>query len=155
MKNKAINFMIVAMLMTGTIITGCQSPKKKEENADAKVQDAITELNEAEKEAAEIAKKTAETEEWKTFKVESQEKIRKNEERIAELKVKKQKSGKLLDPLYEKRIETLEQKNKELNAKLNTYEKEPSDWETFKREFNHDIDELGQALKDFTVDNKK
>jgi len=28
------------------------------------------------------------------------------------------------------------------------------EWETFKREFNHDMDELGKALKDLTVDNK-
>jgi len=30
-----------------------------------------------------------------------------------------------------------------------------SDWQSFKREFNHDMDELGHSLKDFTVDNKK
>ena len=30
-----------------------------------------------------------------------------------------------------------------------------SNWESFKREFNHDMDEIGQALKDLTVDNKK
>lgn len=35
------------------------------------------------------------------------------------------------------------------------YEKSQSDWETFKREYNHDMDELGNALKDLTVDNKK
>jgi hypothetical protein len=38
---------------------------------------------------------------------------------------------------------------------MDTYEKKQSDWESFKREFNHDMDELGQALKDLTVDNKK
>lgn len=31
----------------------------------------------------------------------------------------------------------------------------PGDWESFKREFNHDVDELGQALKDLTVDNEQ
>jgi DNA-directed RNA polymerase subunit N (RpoN/RPB10) len=34
------------------------------------------------------------------------------------------------------------------------YEKSQSDWEAFKREFNHDMEELGKALKDLTVDNK-
>ena len=28
-------------------------------------------------------------------------------------------------------------------------------WEKFKAEFNHDMDELGKAFKDLSVDNKK
>ena len=82
-------------------------------------------------------------------------KIKENEVRIAELKVKMKKPGKILDPLYEKKIEMLEQKNIDLKAKMEAYEKNQSDWESFKREFNHDMDELGSALKDLTVDNKK
>lgn len=30
-----------------------------------------------------------------------------------------------------------------------------SDWQSFKEEFKHDTDEIDQALKDLTVDNKK
>lgn len=60
----------------------------------------------------------------------------------------------MLDPLYEKRIETLEQQNKDFRKKIEDYEKSQTDWEIFKREFNHDMDELGKALKDLTVDNK-
>ncbi|MBK7408934.1 MAG: hypothetical protein IPJ40_13250 [Saprospirales bacterium] len=63
-------------------------------------------------------------------------------------------SGTILDGLYAQRIETLEQKNRDLRTKMANYEQNQSDWESFKREFNHDMDELGQALKDFTVDNK-
>jgi len=37
---------------------------------------------------------------------------------------------------------------------MDTYEKNQSDWETFELELNHDMDALGQALKDVTVDNK-
>ena len=94
-------------------------------------------------------------EEWKEFKNDSEIKIRNNEIRIAELKAKMNKPGTTLDPLYEKRIDTLEKKNRDLKARIADYEKSQSDWQTFKREFNHDMDELGQALKDFTVDNKK
>ena len=65
------------------------------------------------------------------------------------------KPGNTLDALYAKRIETLEQKNRDLRTRMDAYEKSESDWEVFKREFNHYMDELGQALTDFTVDNKK
>jgi hypothetical protein len=30
-----------------------------------------------------------------------------------------------------------------------------SDWQSFKREFNHDMDELGNAFNNLTVNNKK
>ena len=40
--------------------------------------------------------------------------------------------------------------------KLDNYKVDASEnWESFKREFNHDMSELGDALKDITVDNKK
>jgi hypothetical protein len=61
--------------------------------------------------------------------------------------------GKTLDPLYEKKIEILEQQNKDLKKRIEDYETSQSDWEKFKSEFNHDMEELGKALKDFTVDN--
>jgi phage-related minor tail protein len=34
-------------------------------------------------------------------------------------------------------------------------EKNQSDLESFKQEYNHDMEELGEALKDFRVNNKK
>lgn len=155
MRTKTTTFLIAIMLAAGTIFSGCQSAEKKEENANEKVQDAEQELMQAQQKADAQAAKAVNDEEWRAFKIDAQEKINKNEARIVELKTKKQKPGKMLDSLYEKRIETLVQKNNELKAKIDAYEMEHSDWETFKREFNHDMDELGQALKDITVDNKK
>jgi len=86
--------------------------------------------------------------------LESELKINNNEIRVKELTEKMNKKGTVLDPLYAKKIENIEQKNKDLKLKLETYETNQSDWETFKREFNHDMDELGKAFKDLTVDNK-
>jgi cell shape-determining protein MreC len=65
------------------------------------------------------------------------------------------KPGEIFDALYAKKIANLEQQNKEMRARLEAYEKSQSNWESFKREFNHDMDAIGQALKDLTVDNKK
>lgn len=154
MKKTIISYAIASTFLTGIIFTGCQSASKKEESAKENVQDAKDELKEVREDANKEAQKVASAEEWKTFKTETQERITNNEIRIAELKVKMKKPGKILDGLYEKRIETLEQRNNELKMRLDNYEKNQSDWESFKREFNHDMDELGQAFKDITVDNK-
>jgi len=145
----------VTTIMAGTIFTGCQSSTQKQQAAQDKVQDARQDLNAAKKNANEVAQKAATAEEWKTFKSESELKIKDNEIRINELTVKMKKPGELFDALYEKKITNLEQQNKDLKARLEAYEKSQSNWESFKREFNHDMDAIGQALKDLTVDNKK
>lgn len=145
--------LIITMLMAGTIFTGCQSPAQKEEAAEAKLQNAEKNFEEAQNDAE--AQKVATAAEWEIFKSETNLTIKKNEISIAQLKIKIKKPGKTLDALYAKRIDTLEQKNKELKTRMESYEKSQSDWEIFKREFNHDMDELGKALEDLTIDNKK
>lgn len=155
MKKIIFTLVVTTTLIAGTILSGCQTPAKKVDNAKANVQEAKQDLREMQKDAKVEVQKAANAEEWKTFKSESELKIRDNEIRIAELKVKMKKPGKTLDALYAQRINTLEQQNKNLKTKMEAYEKSQSDWESFKREFNHDMDELGQALKDIAVDNKK
>ncbi len=155
MRTKNNKFLFAALIAIGTIFLGCQSNEKKVENSREEVQEAEQDLNQAQQEAVKETKKEVVNEEWNTYKIEALEKINKNEIRITELKAKKAKKGELLDPLYEKRIENLERKNAELKAKIDKYESEQSDWETFKREFNHDMNELGDALQDFDKDNAK
>jgi len=148
MKISISTVVVAATLIMGALFTSCGSSTPKEEAAQAQVQEAKEELSDARKEAT--------AEEWKAFKDESELKIQVNEIRIAELKAKIKKSGKELDALYEKKIDALEQQNKDMKARISAYEtNKKSDWESFKREFNHDMDELGKALKDLTVDNKK
>jgi|ERR1051325_11109541 outer membrane murein-binding lipoprotein Lpp len=155
MKKTIFTLAVATTLMAGTIFTGCQSSDAKVDAAKDKVQDAKQDLKEVQKDANTEAQKAANAEEWKKFKSESEIKIRDNEIRIAELREKMKKSGKTLDALREKRIDELEQKNRDLRSRIDAYDKSQSNWESFKREFSHDMDELGQALKDLTVDNKK
>jgi len=152
---RTIIILSATILMAGTIFTGCQSTAQKQDAAQAKVKDARQDLNEAKKEANAIGQEMATAEEWATFRSESEVKIRDNEVRIAELNVKMKKPGEVFDELYAKKIANLELQNKEMRVRLIAYEKSQSNWETFKREFNHDMDELGKALKDLTVDNTK
>lgn len=154
MKKIILTLVVATAFLTGTIFTGCQSSVQKEASARDNLQEAKQDLKDVQKDANEEAQKLANAEEWETFKSDAEITIRNNEIRIADLRVKLSKQGTMLDPMYEKKIETLEQQNKDLIKKIEDYEKSKSDWETFKREFNHDMDELGKALKDITVDNK-
>jgi len=154
MKRTVFILSVTITLMAGTIFTGCQSSVQKQDAAQAKVKDARQDLNEAQKDANAIGQELATAEEWATFKCESEIKIRDNEIRITELNVKMKKPGETFDELYANKIANLELQNKEMRTRLTAYEKSQSNWETFKREFNHDMDELGKALKDLTVDNK-
>ncbi len=146
---------VSTMFVASTFLTSCQSEAQKSETAQTKVQDAKADLKEAQTDAAVAAQKAATAEEWKVFKTDSEAKIKANEVRIAELKDKMKASGKTMDAVYAKNIDLLEQRNKDLKSRMDAYEKGQSDWESFKREFNHDMDELGVALRDLTVNNKK
>lgn len=142
--------------MAGTLFDiGCQSSEQKVEDAKDKVQSAKEDLKAVQKDANAEAQNITNAEAWKTLKAEAEAKIKNNETVIAELKVQMKKPGKVLDALYEKTITTLEQKNKEMRTRIDAYDKSHSDWEAFKREFTHDMDELGRALNDLTVNNKK
>jgi len=155
MKKVIITLAVSTMLIAGAIFTSCKSPAQKEDAAKAKAEEAQQDLNSAQKDANAEAQKVATAEEWKAFKSESELKIKDNEIRIAELKAKMKKPGKVFDSMYEKKIDNLEQQNRDMRVRMDAYEKSQSDWESFKTEFNHDMDELGKALKDLTVDNKK
>ncbi len=154
MKTLVINFRVSLLILAVAIFGGCQSSSDKMDAANKNVDEAKEELKEVQAEAQAVAVKVANAEEWRVFKSESEVKIKENEIRIGELRVKMKKSGKTFDAMYEKNIIALEQKNKDLRTNISNYEKNQSDWESFKREFNHDMDELGQAIKDLTVNNK-
>lgn len=139
--------LILIVLLAWT--AGCKK-SADQKLADARLQENIAEQN------VEEARSTADAvNEWQTFKDEQEAKIAANEKIIDEYKVKMTNTkGKLL-ATYDKKIDELEAKNKELKTKLNEYSDEGKDaWEKFKSEFDRDINDLGTALKNFTVGNK-
>lgn len=145
----------IALIFAAASFTSCQSSTQKTDAADAKVQDAKKELQAA-KEDASDAQKAANAEAYRAFKADIDVKIQNNEKQIADLKTSIKNSKKKMDAAYVESVEDLERKNAALKSKLNTFENNAqSDWESFKREFNHDMDQLGSALKDITVNNKK
>ncbi len=94
---------------------------------------------------------------FKKFKKDSEAKIKDNEKKIADLKVKHSQMGakELVD--HQNKVSALEQKNTKLKSKLSSFKEDDSkgNWESFKVDFKHDMDELGKAMKDFSVNNKK
>lgn len=154
-KMKILGVALLVLFVTGAGVLGCQSNTSKVEEAKEEVEDANHELNKVQEEAKTANQKAASIEDWRIFKEETNLKIKQNEVRIAELKEKMQGPGKTLDSFYQKRIEKLERNNNVMKVRLETYEKEQSDWESFKREYNHDMDELSRALSNFSNDDKK
>jgi chromosome segregation ATPase len=147
--------LIVTTLFAATLVTSCDSAAQKVDNAQTQVQDANRNLKSVQAKADDDAQKSANTQEWKVFKAESDAQIKENEAAIANLRVKLKTSGKILDVVYSKKIEALGNKNRTMKERMDNYEKSISNWESFKREFNHDMTELGKALKDLAVNNTK
>jgi hypothetical protein len=142
-------------LMAGIIFTGYWSSTQKQKVAQTKMVFANLDLIAAQEDANATTQVVATPEEWNTFKSESELKIRDNEIRITELYVKLKNPGKIFDAPYEKKIALLDLQNKDMKARLEAYEKIQSNWETFRREFNHDMVGIGDELKYLTVDNRK
>ena len=133
--NKVITILVVSI---GSILFSCKSANQKEASARRNVVDANQEL---------IDTKASNAAEWKVFRAESQAKIMDNKQRIAELKVSLNKPGTTFDGMRKTRIEKLETKNNELQSKLNNYDGNSTDWKTFKSNFNKDMKEIGDNIK--------
>lgn len=152
---KTIFSLVISSFIVVTAIVSCKSTTKEEIESQEKVDVAEQNLKDA-KDSLVVAKKAATAEEWQAFKNQKDSVISYNEAQIAALKLKMQKTGESVDAKYQKNIDALEQKNRDLKVKADTYRNDAnSDWQSFKREFKHDMDEIGQAFKDVTVDNKK
>ncbi len=155
MKKVIFMLVVITACTTGILFTGCQTSDQKVDEAKTKVQDAKDDLKDVQQDANEEALKAATAEEWSIFKSESDIKIKANETLITNMKDKMKASGKKMDAVYEKNIDLLEQRNKDLRNRIDAYDNNSkSNWASFKREFNHDMDELAIAFRDLTVNNK-
>ncbi|MES2514309.1 MAG: hypothetical protein V4580_09190, partial [Bacteroidota bacterium] len=141
MKNKVM-ILAATGLIAGCLFTNCKdSSEQKVENASENVTDAQKDLDKAEQEFAE---------EWEKFRLESEERIRNNDNEITRYR-EMEKTDKTFRKNYEEKVNQLEAKNAELKAKMaEDKNSRRENWAEFKREFNHDMDELGAALKDIT-----
>jgi len=146
MKKSILVFSAFA-LMAAMGLTGCNSPAKKVEEAQNDVKEANKGLAKANEEYLE---------DMESYRKETADKIAANDKSIAEFnsRIKEQKREAAAD--YKLKISKLEQKNSDMKKHLDEYKAEGKEnWEKFKTEFNHDMEELGKAFKDLTVKNVK
>lgn len=128
-------------------VSSCNSAAENVTDAQNDVNDANEALDLANEEyLADIA----------NYRIETSIAIATNDSLILDLKAKSKVSGKKSNPYYENEIADLERRNAELKKKMDEYKGDGKDnWTEFKEEFKHDMDELGNALKDLTQDNKE
>lgn len=143
---KSILTLTVCIFLTTVFWTSCNSPAQKVENAKENVDEAAEDLDKAKAEyMADVER----------YRQESAEKIAANNQAIIDFKANVNKQKQSARAQYNKSIAELEQKNKDLQMKLEGYKDEGKDkWESFKMEFNHDMEELGQAFSNLGKDNK-
>ena len=143
-----LNF--AAVIIATALFCGCMSNDQKKEDASNRTQVAQENLNAARNNETKVAQNVATEEELKTFRLESELKIKNNEVSIAKLKLKMNKPGSALDEVYARRIDSLQIKNQNLKTRIGNYEKIHTDWNKFKRDFNRDLNELGKTLNGLT-----
>ncbi len=131
---------VVTVFITGTMFMSCQSSSEKVDQAKENVIEAEQELNQAIKDSI------------VQFRKESEQQISVYEQSIADLKAKIATEKKDVKATYEKSLAELQQKNELLKTKLNDFKDDEIDkWDSFKTEFNSDMNDLGTAIKNFTV----
>ena len=145
---KNLLFTIAVLFLTGGLFIGCMSSEQKKDVANAQVVNAQNNLIKVQNNANVVAQNAATADELKTFRLESDLKIKNNEAKIAELKLKMNKPGIVPDEVYAQRIDSLEIKNTNLKKRMGDYERTHSDWTKFKHDFNRDLDALGNTLKE-------
>ncbi len=146
---KTNSLLAIIIFIAASTFSACDSPAQKVATASDNVTQAKVNLKQAQEDyKLEIA----------NFKKESNEKITANEKAIANFKTQMVSAKNDVKASYKKLIESLEQKNSDMKKRMNNYEYQEDNndkWQSFKREFNHDMEELGKAFKDLTVNNKK
>ncbi len=158
------NLLAVGLFFSALIFSSCESHEKKVDDAYDRVKeikntikDTVKIYVKAEKvleEKKKVIVKTETVDEWTLFKSETEDKIIASEDKIKELKLKKNSAENKAK--FDRQITRLEQKNNDLRKRMNDYNQEVKvKWEKFKMEMNHDIDAIGIELKDVTINNKK
>lgn len=148
---KTIVMMMAATFVAGILSTSCTPSATKIEKAQENVKTATDNLVDAN-----IELSNALNDSIKMYKTESETRITYYEKSIAEFKLQLAKEKGENKVRLEKKVAELEQKSKEMKKDLADYTNEGQDkWTSFKKEFSHDLDELGNAFKDVTTNNVK
>jgi exonuclease VII large subunit len=135
------------LVFSGAMQTSCTSASEKVEKSAENVTDADVKLEEEKKQLIE---------DMETYKKEKEAEIAANEQSIQEFntRIANQKTEARIE--YKKSIDELNRKNSDLKKRIADFKTDSkSNWDAFKTEFGRDMDELGNAFKEFTVKSSK
>jgi undecaprenyl pyrophosphate synthase len=135
MKTNYFNILII-VLFTGAMITGCFDRDDTQENVKQKNQEMID------------AKVQYENE-WQEFKKDAELRINDIQVKIDGFKLAMEKTNTSFKAKYANEVLTLEQKNIELKKELNNFKYDGKDnWVTFKYKFFNDVEKVEKSLKE-------
>ncbi len=159
MKECIFKFSLCLLVLVMTLSVNGQNKKNEKARKNVaiekeNVKDSKSDLKKAKQNLSEA--KVDSAVDYQNFKQEAEAKISVNKSKIAELKTKRANDDVDSREKYNKKVANLEEKNNKLQTKINNASNTKSvNWTSFKREFRHDMNEIGQAFKDLGVDNAK
>ena len=141
------NTILFLTFLSALGLTSCNTPAEKVALAQDNVDKANKDLKDANEEyIADIVR----------YRKETADRIAENERSISAFNARIENEKQDVKADYKKKIAALEKKNSDMKKKMDDYKIEGKDnWNKFKTEFSHDMDEMGQAFKDLTVKNVK
>jgi F0F1-type ATP synthase membrane subunit b/b' len=144
---KSILTLTTVVFLTGASLTSCNNSAEKVEKAEENVQEANQDLAKAQNEYME---------DMENYRREMTVKFDENDKNIRDFNDRIVNEKKDAKGEYKKRLTELEEKNNEMRRRMTDYKADGKDnWESFKAEFNRDMEELGQAFKDLGENNAK
>ena len=152
---KNIFTLVVATLMGGLVFSGCQTQSRKIDDTIENGLEATQSLKTGVKEVSVELKNALFVQDWLKFKKVSDFKIMNNDIRIAQLKINTQRRATKPAPGYLNKLNELENVNLGMKKKLLVYSTDQNELNSYKNEFNHDLEMLEQTLTDLTFDNQR
>lgn len=140
----------ISAFLLAAVFMGCNTPEEKLEKAKENVEEANAKLDKAQKE---LQEHNAEVEKYRQEIVEQ---VAANRRQIVELRAAIDNAQKGTKETLTKQVNELEERNNAMENRLIEFTAVGKEqWEKFKTEFSHDMDDLGQALRNFSVTNGK
>lgn len=141
------NLVVLFLLSVTSAMVSCNSAESNKEKTTVN-QDSINQLS-----SDLTAEQLAEIEQ---FKEDMKIQIASNDKNMAEFKARiaSQKEEERIES--QKKLDDLDKKNTDLKKRFADFKANSKEnWNSFKKEFNHDMDELGSAFGDLTKKNTK
>jgi ribosome-interacting GTPase 1 len=138
----SIGILTTVTLIAALVLSGCDSPSNKMENAETSVIEANRDL--------EIAKSEVEAE-LRIYRIENADRMTEYNRTIEEIKEKiNNESDSEVRVRHETRLEEYETKHRELKREMDTYRVSGKEnWDNFKDSFSDRMDDLGDSLNVF------